>query len=61
MKTFLKSFLQDETGASAAEYALILAIVGGGIATAAVALSGAIGGAIDRATQTITTAGVPTP
>ena len=52
MKTFLKTFLADETGASAAEYALILAIVGVGIGAAALALGAnvraAIGGASDE-------------
>lgn len=35
MTNFLNAFLRDESGAAAAEYALILAIVGAGIATAA--------------------------
>src|SRR3546814_12700275 len=39
---FFKNFLRDEAGASAAEYALILAIVGGLIAIAAFALGDAI-------------------
>ena len=38
MKTFLKTFLKDESGASAAEYALILAIVGVFIGAAALGL-----------------------
>jgi pilus assembly protein Flp/PilA len=42
MKTLLKNFVADQSGASAAEYALILAIVGAGIAVAALALGGAI-------------------
>ena len=37
MKTFIK-MLRDDSGASAAEYALILAIVGSGIALAAYGL-----------------------
>lgn len=49
MKDFLKTFLKDESGASAAEYALIIAIVGVGIGAAALALgnnvTAAIGGA----------------
>ena len=40
--TFVKTFIRDESGASAAEYALILAIVGAGIALAASTLGGAI-------------------
>lgn len=47
--TFFKNFLIDESGASAAEYALIVAIVGVGIGAAALALgnnvTAAIGGA----------------
>ena len=49
MKTFLKSFIADESGASAAEYALIIAVVGVGIGAAALVLGSnveaAIGGA----------------
>lgn len=50
MKNFLKNFVRDESGASAAEYALILAIVGTGIAASAIALGDAVGAAIDDAT-----------
>lgn len=57
MKTFLKSFVADESGASAAEYALILAIVGVGIAGAAILLGGAVDNAMDRATECIDTNG----
>lgn len=38
----IKNFLRDESGASAAEYALILAIVGAAIATAMLLLGGEI-------------------
>ena len=55
MKTFL-NLLNDESGASAAEYALILAIVGTGIAGAAFLLGGAISGAMNTATACINTA-----
>jgi pilus assembly protein Flp/PilA len=41
MKTFI-NMLKDEAGASAAEYALILAIIGAGIALAAFGLGKAI-------------------
>lgn len=55
MKTFLKSFIADESGASAAEYALIIAIVGVGIGAAALALgnnvTAAIGGAADKVNE----------
>lgn len=53
MKNFLKNFVRDESGASAAEYALILAIVGTGIALAAWNLGGAISGAMSDATKCI--------
>ena len=52
MKTFI-NMLRDESGAAAAEYALILAIVGGAIAIAAVNLGTAVTGALDRATTCI--------
>ena len=53
MLAFLKAFGRDESGASAAEYALILAVVGGGIAAAALGLGQAISGAMGRATTEI--------
>ena len=52
---FVSSFLRDESGASAAEYALILAIVGTGIAVAAIALGGAISDSINDAADCIET------
>lgn len=57
MKEFIKSFLRDESGASAAEYALILAIVGAAIVIGAVALGTAIGGAMDEAADCIESPG----
>ena len=48
MKTFTKMML-DQSGAAAAEYALILAIIGGTIAVAAVALGGAISTSMNKA------------
>lgn len=53
MTKFFSAFLRDESGASAAEYALILAIVGVGIATAAAALGDAVGAAMQGATDEI--------
>ena len=53
MKKLLKSLRRDELGAAAAEYALILAVVGGGIAVAALALGLSISGAMTRATAII--------
>jgi pilus assembly protein Flp/PilA len=52
MKTFI-NMLRDESGAAAAEYALILAIVGGAIAIAALALGNAVSGAMNGATECI--------
>lgn len=53
MTKFLKNFAVDESGASAAEYALILAIVGSGIALAALALGGSISTAMSNASDCI--------
>jgi pilus assembly protein Flp/PilA len=52
MKTFVR-MLKDESGASAAEYALILAIIGSAIAVAAVTLGGSISNAMTRASNCI--------
>lgn len=46
MTNFVK-MLRDDRGASAAEYALILAIIGAVIAIAALGLASAIGNAMD--------------
>ena len=54
MKNFIK-MLRDKRGASAAEYALILAIVGAAIALAAVTLGGEIAEAMNEATSCIET------
>lgn len=51
--TFFKTLWNDQSGASAAEYALILAIVGTGIAVAAFGLGGAIGTAMNNAKDCI--------
>lgn len=53
MTKFFKSLRRDQLGAAAAEYALILAVVGGGIAVAALALGVSISGAMTRATALI--------
>ena len=52
MKIFKKMML-DQSGAAAAEYALILAIVGSAIAFAAVSLGGAISNSMSNATKCI--------
>jgi pilus assembly protein Flp/PilA len=54
MSTF-KKLMKDESGASAAEYALILAIVGTGIAIAALLLGGAIGNSMNKAANCVNT------
>ncbi len=54
---FMTDMWQDEDGASAAEYALILAIVGAGIAGAAIVLGGAIATAMNEAATCISTDG----
>jgi pilus assembly protein Flp/PilA len=55
MKTFL-NMLRDDSGASAAEYALILAIVGAGIAVASYTLGQSITTAMGKAGTCITKA-----
>jgi len=57
VRKFIVEMLKDEDGASAAEYALILAIVTTGIAASAVALGDAVDNAIGEATTCISTAG----
>ena len=52
MITF-KKMLKDESGASAAEYALILAIVGTGIALAALFLGNTIKNSVNKAANCI--------
>ena len=52
MKTFI-NMLRDDSGASAAEYALILAIVGTAIAVAAIYLGGTIATAVSQAADCI--------
>lgn len=52
MKTFIR-MLSDNSGAAAAEYALILAIIGSGIALAAYNLGGSIKTSMSGAGQCI--------
>ena len=59
MKTFI-NMMRDDSGASAAEYALILAIIGSVIAIAAIGLAQAVGGAMDRAASCISSTSVST-
>ena len=53
MKTVLK-LLRDDSGASAAEYALILAIVGSALALAAIGLGNTISGSMNTQSDRIT-------
>ncbi len=55
---FMKNLWHDEGGASAAEYALILAIVGAGIASSALVLGNAVGSAMNDTSTCISTDGV---
>ena len=52
MNTFIR-MLKDQSGASAAEYALILAIIGGAIALAAIGLGNAVSGSMNRASNCV--------
>jgi pilus assembly protein Flp/PilA len=52
MKTFI-NMLRDDSGASAAEYALILAIIGAAIALAAIALGNAVATSMTHASNCI--------
>ena len=53
MKNFFKKFAANESGASAAEYALILVIIGVAIVVGALTLGGAIGEAMSAAATCI--------
>jgi len=55
MRNLILSYLSDETGAAAAEYALILAIIGTAIGAAALALGSNIHDAIQNAATCIKT------
>jgi len=46
----IKSLVKDDSGISAVEYALLLALIGAGIATAAFSLGGQVQGNIETAT-----------
>ena len=56
MTMFIR-MLKDQSGASAAEYALILAIVGSALAVAAFALGQTIGNAVNSTSKCISTKG----
>jgi len=52
-----RRFLREENGASAAEYVLLLAIIGGGAAIAAVAMGDSIGGSLSLSSLIIADTG----
>lgn len=56
MLNFIKLYVSDESGASAAEYALILSVVGSAIAVAALALGGEIRDALVGAEANVASA-----
>lgn len=58
MIPYMTRFWKDESGAAAAEYALLLAIIAAGIAIAAGTLGTAISGAMNDAATCIDTNGV---
>lgn len=51
--SFIRNFVRDESGASAAEYALIIAIVGVGIGAAALALGNNVTAAVGNAANDV--------
>ena len=53
MTNFIKNFIADESGASAAEYALIIAIVAVGIGAAALALGANVEAAIGSSSDEV--------
>jgi pilus assembly protein Flp/PilA len=59
MTKLIKNFLNDEAGASAAEYALLLAIIGIGIVVAAGALGTAISKSLNDAATAVNTRPAP--
>jgi pilus assembly protein Flp/PilA len=55
------AFLSDESGAAAAEYVLILAIIGSAIAVSAIGFGNSIGTALDNAGTAISGMVFPDP
>jgi pilus assembly protein Flp/PilA len=60
MTHFFKTFFSDTSGAAAAEYALILAIIGTAIALGAANLGSVVGKALESAADKVATPAVPT-
>ena len=59
--TEILAYLSSEEGASAAEYALIVAIVGGGIVLAAMSLGSSVGTSMNGMAECMTTSGASCP
>ncbi len=59
--SFLNGFWEDQSGAAAAEYVIILAIIGSALAVAIVLLSGAISKAINDTATCINSDGSTCP
>ncbi|MDE1918356.1 MAG: Flp family type IVb pilin [Sphingomonadales bacterium] len=57
MTNFIGKFLRNESGAAAAEYALILAVVGAGIAASALLLGQKVNSAVTGAANLICSGG----
>ena len=55
------AYLSSEDGATAAEYALIIAIVGGGIILAAMSLGSSVGASMNDMAECMTTSGASCP
>jgi pilus assembly protein Flp/PilA len=53
MTNFIRKFVNDESGASAAEYALILVVIGLAIVVGATTLAHSIGNAMDKTASCI--------
>jgi Flp pilus assembly protein, pilin Flp len=58
--TFIRNFLADDSGAAAAEYVLILAIVGAGIGAGAFYLGGTIKTALSNRATTLSSCAAST-
>ncbi len=55
--SFLNGFWEDQSGAAAAEYVIILAIIGSALAVAILLLSGALATAINQTAECINSDG----
>ncbi|HUO99176.1 MAG TPA: Flp family type IVb pilin [Rhizomicrobium sp.] len=57
MQCFLRAYLADESGSAAAEYALILAVIGTSLGASAVTLGQSFVGAFNHVAQCVDNAG----